>query len=516
MLFCFFLFLVQTNAEKKKKKKKKKQELYQQEEEHTRLNRLKLAHIHRQFMRGEKTKVLRNDVELLSQSHQREVDRKDAVIRILMDDLNESESQNCRSQQHHVEQVKHLVNLHENRLHRLEAEFERDLHTLKTEFDSERQEIVATHTRETNALRRIIHAVESEERTRAEEAKHTHETEREEIRNKNLEDINMLRINLENKIEDLERQFDEAHQRYVDQTDQANRNFKRLVKKDRQLNKQIDVQKQRIHRLQAKLSSWKKTMSQTETECKARNQALRAQKDTMHKHCQDLKLRMKKFRQAQMANLKDLSVNSREACLANQKNIELAERILRLAELCRKYETEKERVCPYMSTTDPLSDETPSTADAKHADSKTTVTSRASASKTENMSSTDTEHDKLAAWDCFDNLHKKFNKVLLDKLAIEKEKQRLQAENNDLRAVVKQYLDGLAVSSNALSGPNSLLIVNGRLNVLPEQVKQVRAKRPGAPDAVSGKLGGESFAIVGSQEASIIANKYASHSRPRV
>lgn len=37
-----------------------------------------------------------------------------------------------------------------------------------------------------------------------------HETEREEIRNKNLEDINMLRINLENKIEDLERQFDEV------------------------------------------------------------------------------------------------------------------------------------------------------------------------------------------------------------------------------------------------------------------------------------------------------------------
>ena len=30
------------------------------------------------------------------------------------------------------------------------------------------------------------------------------------MRNKNLEDINMLRIHLENKIEDLERQFDEV------------------------------------------------------------------------------------------------------------------------------------------------------------------------------------------------------------------------------------------------------------------------------------------------------------------
>ena len=60
------------------------------------------------------------------------------------------------------------------------------------------------------------------------EAKQSHETEREEIRNKNLEGINELRINLENKIEDLEKQFDDAHVNYVENTDQANKHFKEL------------------------------------------------------------------------------------------------------------------------------------------------------------------------------------------------------------------------------------------------------------------------------------------------
>jgi hypothetical protein len=38
-----------------------------------------------------------------------------------------------------------------------------------------------------------------------------HDTEREDIRTKNVDDINMLRLTLESVIDDLEKQFDEAH-----------------------------------------------------------------------------------------------------------------------------------------------------------------------------------------------------------------------------------------------------------------------------------------------------------------
>jgi uncharacterized protein YlxW (UPF0749 family) len=52
--------------------------------------------------------------------------------------------------------------------------------------------------------------VQAEEADRVVKAKQAHENEREMIRNKNLESINELRINLENKIEDLEKTFDEV------------------------------------------------------------------------------------------------------------------------------------------------------------------------------------------------------------------------------------------------------------------------------------------------------------------
>ena len=53
---------------------------------------------------------------------------------------------------------------------------------------------------------------------------------REEIRNKNLEDINVLRITLEGKIEELERRFENAHMNYLQNTDKRTQDFKCVVR----------------------------------------------------------------------------------------------------------------------------------------------------------------------------------------------------------------------------------------------------------------------------------------------
>ena len=50
---------------------------------------------------------------------------------------------------------------------------------------------------EKNELLDIMQAVDAEERNREAESKQEHEQLREEIRNKNLEDINVLRITLD-------------------------------------------------------------------------------------------------------------------------------------------------------------------------------------------------------------------------------------------------------------------------------------------------------------------------------
>lgn len=67
-------------AEANKERLKK---LYQQEELNTRLNKMLLLNFQRKFMRAAKVESLRGDMEMLSQNHQRDVDRKDAIIKML-------------------------------------------------------------------------------------------------------------------------------------------------------------------------------------------------------------------------------------------------------------------------------------------------------------------------------------------------------------------------------------------------------------------------------------------------
>lgn len=64
-----------------------------------------------------------------------------------------------------------------------------------------------------------------------------------------------------------------------------------------------------------------------------------------------------------------------------------------------------------------------------------------------------------------ENFWKRFNKVTLDKLALDKEKQTLVHENTQLRSLLKQYLDGISVNDEILSQVNPLLVVNNRTNV---------------------------------------------------
>merc|ERR1711918_313880 len=60
-------------------------------------------------------------------------------------------------------------------------------------------------------------------------------------------------------------------------------------------------------------------------------------------------------------------------------------------------------------------------------------------------------------WTYLDTFFKRYNKVKLDHLAIEKERQRLEKENVQLRSILKQFLDGVSVNEDVLSQPNALM-----------------------------------------------------------
>ncbi|RYG66922.1 hypothetical protein EON64_08600 [archaeon] len=90
--------------------------------------------------------------------------------------------------------------------------------------------------------------------------------------------------------------------------------------------------------------------------------------------------------------------------------------------------------------------------------------------------------DFVPSYDRLGQFYRKYNKILLDNIAIQKEKERLALENAQLEDLIAQYLEGLQVSDHVLSGENPLFVVNGRggLNHDPP----VRRIKPTIQDAV--------------------------------
>ena len=494
--------------------KRRLKESLKREREYAQMNKLKIQNNWRKIMRLAKVESLRKDIEVISQNHERDVDRKDAIVQMLDRDLEESEEQYQMALRSHLQNIDVLIDLQDARLLALENDFESDLRTLEDEFNAEREEIQKQHATEKTELLDIMTAVEMDERERETEARHEHEQIREEIRNKNTEEINVLRITLESQIEELERHFESAHLNYLQNTDQRTQDFKYLTTQDQTLSKDIEIKLLKIERLKQSLAHWRSKISQNNRECSQRNKSLKAEKDAIGTHFQELKSRMNKFRVTESRRLLELTQNTRNAKQQMEANLNLARSIVSHAELARNLETKREQVVPFVETTDAgveegtsLSSNAVESADAIAArehlaelmalctpsqkialeDDKSVVTegkqggvrAKAGVRLTQSLG-LDANGEPIEEWNYLKLFYKRFNQVTLDKLTVERERNRLRAENADLQGILKQYIEGISVNAEVLSRPNPLLVVNGRANMRRPPV------RLGPPSVVDG------------------------------
>merc|ERR1719499_2254431 len=136
------------------------------EMKNTRHNMSKLQESWLKIMRSAKTKQLKKQVEIISQNHERDVDRRDAILQMLDRDLDEAEEQHQVAVRSHLLNVDRLLEIQQSRLLALEDDCNRDVQTLMEEFRIEREKIQEKHTLEKRELALIVEQVEKEEKMR--------------------------------------------------------------------------------------------------------------------------------------------------------------------------------------------------------------------------------------------------------------------------------------------------------------------------------------------------------------
>eukprot|EP01041_Mallomonas_annulata_P011596 gene11596-24275_t len=481
------------------------------EAKNSKVNMLKIQNQWRKIMRLAKAESLKKDIEILSQNHERDVDRKDAILQMLdrhlNRDLEEAEDQYQMALRTHLENIDELVQLHDSRLYALERSFQQELKVMQSDFEREKEIMLTKFAQEKKELSAVIDAIEQEENEREAEAKHSFEQLREEIRNRNLEEINMLRISLDAQIEELEQQFETAHLNYLQQTAQRTHDFKELTQNDQALSREIEVKRKKIDALQTSIQQWRAKTRQLNRETEERNRLLLEEKHSIQKHYQQLKQRIQGYRGTQNQRLLQLSQSANSCKHLLTEKLELARRVLHLAELCRKLETETEQVQPFAPSEADVTavgesapallihqqkngggtstgiggtlanNERPAafTADASTANKAAPPTASQSSVWSETGSFVP-PMERL--W----HFQRKYNRMILEDVSMQREQQRLTEENAQLEDLIAQYVEGTVVNDNVLKDDNPLFVVNGRANL--NHVPKVRQIRPTVQDGI--------------------------------
>eukprot|EP00210_Caulerpa_lentillifera_P000985 g949.t1 len=323
------------------------------EQRYAHINSIKINSQWRKIKRMTKVEDLKRNIEILAQNHERDVDREDAVIQMLDRDLDDSEDQYQMALRSHEEAVEKLLDLQESRKTQKQKTFEKQVHDMKAKFDQEQNEILKRHEERANEMKKLLAVMENEQADSEADCKQEFEAQREEIKNKNSEEYNVLKIQLEGAAEDLEHQFDQAHKTYLNGTEHRTRAFEKLTKNDSGAAHIIEMKMKKLQKLQDGLSFWRQKISSTMSNWEERNKLLKHEKEMMSKHYRALKASMENFRSTQDQKLKHLSTNARKAENEIINKLSVGESILNLWRICQSYETEKEHLFQFfLSNTD--------------------------------------------------------------------------------------------------------------------------------------------------------------------
>ena len=412
------------------------QKIYEEELEHSRINRMKLLNDWRVIMRIAKIDEIRKYLTLYKQIFERDLDDKDAILQMLDRDITEAEEHYNIALTNHFIHVKQLMALQDSRIKGLFREFEKDVTELENEFGAEFEEIKKQFEQEQREILRMLNNIQETYNKKISKLNQDFQ----ELKNSQIQKINEVYSHIQEAIKkagtDVHNKFSNEMNDIKQKSDDKNRQDADGIEKLGALEKEVLAKKKKVEKHNEELKQLKIKIKQNNEDWDLKNDSLKKEKEKIMKSYRILKEKLIAFRNNQREKLKKLVKNSWECELKLKNNIKLAEKILKLAEISRRLEIEKEKILPYYENSD--------------------------VEKNENAN---VKLDPILGVDpvlyeeieSLQNFWKRYNKVKLDVIAIKKQKIDVERQNEILKNYLQQYYDGFRVNNVVMTNENPLL-----------------------------------------------------------
>lgn len=407
----------------------------------------------RSILSTEKNQQQKLSIDKIRANYTKQLDRCDAVIHRLLQWINDGESQYQFALRAHKNNLQQLTQLSNKRLDNDLSRFMTGLKTITDEYNNHRKAALLTYNQHIAEYRDITNAIEHEYSKTKADMDSKYRTERESLIMKSQEAVSALRTHTvdENNrvIEEIQRRNDKFKQ----ESDGRMMQFQQMFDKHKKRQRTMKANEEEIIKTAAEISHWRRKIKSNERESKEANERLKTEKENLSQHFRQLKDTMAQFRATEARKLAEISVAYEDAINHVTEKLGLAEKILKYAEMTRKLETEREQVLPFPQSI---------------VESDPEFVTRMQQFKLQLKG----DSKYVAESDMFDKFYRRFNKVLLEKLSLQREREALQQQNNHLRQMLSKYMSGMGISKNLMNSPNTLFIVNQNTNAPLRKVEQ--------------------------------------------
>ncbi|XP_026195802.1 dynein regulatory complex subunit 2 [Anabas testudineus] len=425
------LLYLQQRAQAEEELAKKKEEILtlflkdklQKEQRNSAVNLLKLNEGWRTILRQTRAAELRKDVSVLTQTFERQLDGLDSVIKSLERDLQEAERQSAQVRRVHLQHLERLWAQQEKRLQFLQQQWESSVQQLSSRFNSERKQMSAHSQQQRADLDDAAFTVEQQHKDMTSEI-HTLYRESIALYESAHEDRRAaLVVEDKGKLKEKALENQEAQQLF----DKEAKELDSLLSRNNNYMKTAEMAEKAVKELQDSIIKLRTKLRCSRTDSELVERDLTGARNEVNTKTRKLRDQLTRAQMAVRKQLTDLTIHGNDAAKTLQEVINKGERILRVAEMCRKLENEQENVFP------------PSAAEEN------------SVTEKEELEKEQSQFPELQ------QLMQRINTALLHREALKKQRGDLSRENQQLRLLLRRHLDAMTVSDSTLDGPHALL-----------------------------------------------------------
>ncbi|XP_070777165.1 dynein regulatory complex subunit 2 [Enoplosus armatus] len=430
------LLLQQQRAQAEEEMAKKKEEILtlflkdklQKEERNTAVNLLKLNEVWRSRLRQSRAAELRHDMTVLSQTFERQLDSLNSTTKNEERDLQEAERQSAQVWRVHLQHVERLCSQQDKQQVFVQQQWGNCLLHLSSSLREERRQMLVHSQQHRADLEELTFLVEQQHKTMMTEIHRLYDGRNPSYKSAHTEWVSHRTSSLvqvdEEKLREKTLQKQEAEQLYSSQIQALDNQLSKI----QNLIQVADADREKVKRLQDNVLQLNKKLSTSKTKNQSVEQDLTAARNQVNQRTLELRDQMTQAHTAARKQLTDLTVWSDDATKELQAVMAKGEKALRVAEMCRKLEREQQTVLSLLPAEE-LRQERPGPETQEPAQELPEL--------------------QQVTWS--------INVAVLQREALKKQRDDLGRENQQLRLLLRQHLDAMTVSGDALDGRHALL-----------------------------------------------------------